>query len=280
MSDEQSLFGVPATDSAREQKIRKDWIEACKFHPLSNSEVLGQVLAWIRKDRTDRHILPVLLLDLDSTLYEVGPRSHQILKEWIDSVESRPFGKIRDRVSQVQPHEVGYSLADTFTHLGLSPAEEEVSAALKSAKKFWGKRFFTDHYLSFDHAYPGAAEWVQEAYDLGTEIIYLTGRDEPGMGKGTRGRLIQDGFPFDRERTHLLLKKSFELDDLEHKTKAAEYVKRTGNLVASFENEPPNLIALSEIFPASMHVFVDTVYSDRPAPVKAGLYRITGFDRS
>jgi hypothetical protein len=280
MSNEKPLFEVPASDSSRERKIRQDWIDACEFHPLTNGQVLGQVLDWIRKDRTDRHILPVLLLDLDSTLYEVGPRSHQILKEWLDSVESRPFAGVRDRIAALKAEEVGYSLLDTFTRIGLSTQEEQVSVALRSAKHFWGKRFFTNEYLAYDHAYPGASEFVQEAYDLGTEIIYLTGRDEPGMGKGTRERLLQDAFPFDRERTHLLLKKSFELDDLDHKSKAADYVKRTGNLVASFENEPPNLVALSDLFPAAMHVFVDTVYSDRPAPVKAGLYRITGFDRN
>ena len=113
---------------------------------------------------------------------------------------------------------------------------------------------------------------------MGAEVVYLTGRDEPGMGIGTRGRLLEDRFPLDVPRTHLLLKKSFELDDLEHKSKASDYVKRLGNLVASFENEPPNLIALSDIFPAAMHVFVDTVYSERPALPRSGLYRITGFE--
>lgn len=278
MSKEKTLFD--ATDSARVEKIRKDWVAACGFHPLTNGQVLGQVIEWIKKDLDSRQLKPVLLLDLDSTLYEVGPRSYQILKEWMDAVESRPFGRVRDRLSSMKQADIGYSLPDTFANLGLTVHETEIEEALKSAKKFWGQRFFTNEYLAFDEAYAGAATFVQEAYALGTEVIYLTGRDEPGMGKGTRNRLLQDGFPFERERTHLLLKRSFELDDLEHKSKAADYVKRHGNLVASFENEPPNLVALSEIFPAAMHVFMDTIYSDRPAPVRSGLYRITGFDRA
>jgi len=264
----------------RVEKIRKDWIAACGFHPLSDGQVLGQVLEWVCKDLETRQLRPVLLLDLDSTLYEVGPRSYQILKEWMDSVESRPYGPIRDRLSSMTKADIGYSIADTFSNLGLAVHEAETENALKAVKKFWGKRFFTNEYLAHDEAYAGAATFVQEAHALGAEIIYLTGRDEPGMGKGTRNRLLQDGFPFERERTHLLLKRSFELDDLEHKAAAADYVKRHGNLVASFENEPPNLVALSEIFPAAMHVFVDTIYSDRPAPVRSGLYRITGFDRA
>lgn len=258
--------------------LPKDWIKSCEFHALSNLEVLGQVHDWIRREKSQSSARPpVLLLDLDSTLYEVGPRSEQILKEWTQAPESREFTKIRERIAVMKRSEVGYSLLDTFTHLGLSVMDPTVEEALKSAMKFWGRRFFTNEYLDFDVAYPGAAEFVQTAYGLGAEVIYLTGRDEPGMGKGTRARLLRDHFPFEKERTHLLLKKAFELDDLDHKSNAADYVKEVGHLIASFENEPPNLVALSNIFPAAMHVFVDTVYSDRMAQPKPGLYRITGF---
>jgi hypothetical protein len=259
-----------------QEKIRREWIEASQFHPLTNAQVLGQVHSWVERDiKAARQ--PVLLLDLDSTLYEVGPRSHQILREWLEHPESHAYGEIRDRLHQLKPEQVGYSLRDTFEGLGLKSHEPRVAEVLKATGKFWSSRFFTNEYLEYDHAYPGAPEFVQKAYELGAEIIYLTGRDEPGMGKGTRSRLIGDGFPFDKERTHLLLKKNFELDDLEHKSEAAHYIRKTGDLVASFENEPPNLIALSELFPAAMHVFADTVYSEKPAMPKAGLYRITGF---
>ncbi|MBC7384947.1 MAG: hypothetical protein H7301_02145 [Cryobacterium sp.] len=259
------------------QKIRKEWIQSCEFHPHTNLEVLRQVHQGIEKKVTSGGALPVLLLDLDSTLYEVGPRSGHILKEWVDSKESQNFKSVRDRVSKLKPSEIGYSLLDTFTGMGLSVGDPEVESALHSANHFWAARFFTNDYLDYDHAYPGASDFVKKAYELGAEIIYLTGRDEPGMGKGTRKRLIADGFPFDSERTHLLLKRSFELDDLEHKSKAADYVRDIGSLVASFENEPPNLVALSDLFPESMHVFMDSVYSDRPALPKPGFYRITGF---
>ncbi len=261
---------------SKSHKTRRDWIDSCVFHPLTNSEVLGQVHAGIARER-GTGAQPVLLLDLDSTLYHVESRSHQILKEWLDDPESRKFGAIRERIAGLRPDQIGYSLLDTFGKLGLAVTDEGVEAVLHSTQKFWNRRFFTNEYLSYDHAYPGAPEFVQRAYELGAEIVYLTGRDEPGMGKGTLARLVGDQFPIDRPRTRLLLKKNFELDDLEHKSEAAEKIRSLGNLVASFENEPPNLIALSDLFPGAMHVFVDTVYSERPALPKAGLYRITGF---
>jgi hypothetical protein len=258
--------------------VRKDWIQSCEFHPLSDAEVLNHVV------QTANQKKGVVLLDLDSTLYEVGPRTLQILREFKESPESREFPKVRDHLDQLSLKNMGYSLHDTFVNLGILKPEaatldREIQAALKTGYQFWAKRFFTNEYLAFDHAYEGAQSFVRDVYDAGAEIIYLTGRDEPGMGKGTRNRLIEDGFPFDQERTHLLLKENFHLDDLEHKSKATEYVKKFGELVASFENEPPNVVAIHDIFPGSIHVFMDSVYSDRPADTRHGLYRIESFRR-
>jgi len=261
---------------AKPHKSRREWIDSCEFLPLSNVEVLRQVHTAIRNDR-EKKSQPVLLLDLDSTLYHVESRSHQILKEWLADPESRKFGALRDRIAEIESEHLGYSMLDTFTKFGLSVMEPGVEDALSSIGKFWGRRFFTNEYLAYDRAYEGAPEFVREAHELGAEIVYLTGRDEPGMGKGTRERLMADRFPFEIPRTRLLLKQNFKHDDLDHKSKAAEEVRKIGNLIASFENEAPNLIALSDLFPSGMHVFVDTVMSDRPAPPKAGLYRITGF---
>ena len=115
------------------------------------------------------------------------------------------------------------------------------------------------------------------ADDLGADVVYLTGRDEPGMGKGTRDRLLHDGFPWDVPRTHLLLKPNSNVPDLEHKLGAGEYIRKHGTLVASFENEPANLSALYGAVPEAMHVYVDTVSSDHQAVPRQGLYRISGF---
>lgn len=67
------------------------------------------------------------------------------------------------------------------------------------------------------------------------------------------------------------------LPDTEHKSAAAERVRAAGTLVSSFENKPVNLVALRERFPDAMHVFVDTVSSDREAIPCEGLYRIRGY---
>ena len=250
----------------------KAWALACGFHPWDTSAVLEEVQrrVYILNSSVD-------ILDLDSTLYEVSSRSHQILREWSEANESEEFSILRSAFAEMPAHAVGYSIKDTFKNLGFDISVH--SHALESAKKFWQSRFFTSEYLQFDRAYTGAAEFARDIYAQGAQIVYLTGRDEPNMGKGTRSRLLEDGFPLDVPRTSLFMKPQREMDDLLYKRSAADRVQRLGAVVASFENEPLNLVALSDLLPDSMHVFVDTVCSDHPASPRNGLFRITDFER-
>jgi hypothetical protein len=257
-------------------RARQAWINASYFHDHSEEQVLREVADRVSKAKKEGN-KPLLLLDLDSTLYEVGWRTLFILKEWTHSAASSEFGRVRERLDGVELRHVGYSIKDTFSALGLSPSDPEVLGARDSAKTFWAERFFTSEYLAHDRPYEGAAGFVRKLHEIGAELIYLTGRDEPGMGEGTRTNLVRDGFPWNTERTHLLLKPDFEQDDLLHKKNAADYVRRQGKLVASFENEPLNLVALYEIFPDAMHVFVETICSDREANPCKDLYRIRSF---
>jgi hypothetical protein len=248
-------------------QAREKWVSESHFHEMNQEQVLSEVARRAKEKKNSW-----VLLDLDSTLYEVGSRSFQILKEWANSEESSSFRGEREAIFEMKSEVLGYSVQDTFSNLGLVGSE-----ALISAKAFWQSRFFTNHYLQFDCAYPGAAQFAKELHALGAHVVYLTGRDEINMGDGTRRNLERDGFPWNVSRTHLLMKPYFELGDLDYKKVAAKYVERNGELIASFENEPPNVVALSEILPQTMHIFVDTVCSSQTAMPGKGLYRIEGF---
>ncbi|HUP58393.1 MAG TPA: HAD family hydrolase [Bdellovibrionota bacterium] len=268
----------PGSEEAEKLRIRSEWISACSFLPMTESEIFKEISERIRSALAAKE-RPVVLLDLDSTLYEVGPRSFGILQEWLSHADSAPYPVIRERLSRLREEDIGYSLKDTFRTLGLSLEDQQNFHAWESAKQFWMNRFFTSEYLKkFDRPYPGAARFTQEIHRLGAEVVYLTGRDEPGMGAGTRECLLRDGFPWDQERTHLLLKAAFDRSDLGHKTSAARFIRDLGRLVASFENEPANLVALYDLFPDAMHVFVETLASDRGARPIAGLYRVRHFE--
>jgi hypothetical protein len=259
--------------------IRKAWTDASQFHEISEKEVLERVAKRVSEVKGN----PVVLLDLDSTLYEVGPRTIKILEEWLVEEKSRIPESIQKAFKNFSLAHIGYSVRDTFTALGIElsgPASSEAQAALESAKKFWGDRFFSSAYLQWDRPYPGAVSFTKKLHEIGAKIIYLTGRDEPGMGDGTRTNLIRDEFPWEKPGTHLLLKKSADLSDLDHKRDAAHEIRKQGELVASFENEPKNLVALYELFPDAMHVFLETICSDHGARACKGLYRIKGFEHS
>lgn len=264
-----------------EALARQEWIDACHFHDLNESEVLREVARRVSdlkaKAGGKKEAHPLVLLDLDSTLYEVQPRTHEIIREWATSDEAAQHPFLHRALRDLKPHHLGYSITDMVSNLGLDSKHPEVASAMADIKKYWVARFFTNKYLPFDKPYPGAAEFTRNLHALGAEIVYLTGRDEPGMGDGTRANLIRDGFPWETHRTHLLLKAAFHLPDLDHKRDAQNYIREHGTLVASFENEPANLIALHDIFPQAMHVFVHTVCSDHPAVPRQGLYRIRGF---
>lgn len=249
---------------------RKAWVEACDFHPLSDRETLEKVVAL-----TAQHENPVVILDLDSTLYEVKPRTHRILLEWSTSEEALEHGALLSAFQSLALSHVGYSIQDTFKYLDL--CHEENAKAVEAVKRFWDSRFFTNDYLPYDHAYPGSPEFAWKLHNQGAHLVYLTGRDEPGMGRATRENLLRDGFPLNLPRTTVMLKKERKIDDLLHKLEAAQILKDFGTVVASFENEPKNVVSLSEIFPQAMHVFVDTVCGNHPAPVRGGLYRIEGY---
>ncbi|MBI4924820.1 MAG: HAD family hydrolase [Bdellovibrio sp.] len=252
---------------------RQEWVNACRPHALSCSEVLEE----IRKRVLQNGAVSIVLLDLDSTLYEVGPRTYQILCEWKATVEINAFPKVKRAFQNLNPSKIGYSLKDTFQNMELSLEDEEIYGALQVLKKYWEDRFFANQYLRYDRVYSGAVEFVKQLYMMGIYIVYLTGRDEPDMGEGTRQNLLKHGFPFGVSKTDLLLKSSSNVPDLEHKQNAAEIVKNKGELIASFENEPANLVAIYDLFPQAMHVFVDTSCSEHPARPCNGLYLLKNF---
>lgn len=253
---------------------RLDWIEACDFHPLEDHDVLKLVHRRIVELGAEQR-RGVVLLDLDSTLYEVAPRTLCILKEAGEALASHLPAEVSQALRRLEEHRVGYTLADTLHAAGVS--REAVRAAADPLREFWRERFFSNEYLRHDRPYPGTADFVRALHDAGACIVYLTGRDEPGMKIGTERNLRRDGFVFDEPHTHLFMKDHPDTDDVTHKVGVARTIASLGTLVASLENEPRNLAGLFEAFPEALHIFVQTICSEHPAPVCRGIYRLRHF---
>lgn len=249
--------------------IRKDWIKNSEFHPHSSKEVLQEVITRTQAV-LDAKKLPVLIFDLDSTLFHVSPRSFEILKSWIQSSSISILPNLTEE-------DMGYSIEDVWVKRGLSTETGDSFKYLKEAKEYWRRRFFSNEYIHHDVAHPGALRFVKRLHEMGAKIVYLTGRDVPLMAFGTIDHLRQQGFPIEVERTRLILKPKRHIDDLIFKAGVCVAASEWGEVVASFENEPKNLVAMQKALPKAMHIFYESVSSDHAAPAGQDIYKINSF---
>ena len=273
------LFGVSdlekisltANASLTGPQVRSDWISACQFKTLENSETLRRVISGV----TSASAPPFVILDLDSTLYEVARRTFRILREW--GASSQATSITRDPLSYLTAEDIRFSVRDTLIAAGLDVENAAYRDELSALREFWWSRFFTSSYLKEDRPYPGAVDFVQRLFAAGAHLVYLTGREKMPMLEGTLSNLIRDQFPPLGDRVQLVMKDEKNGDDLAHKIEKAANLRRHGEVIASFDNEPRNVVGLYHVFPEAMHIFVDTYCSEMPAMPIGGLYRIKSF---
>ncbi len=224
----------------------------------------------LERVRARRERPPVMVFDLDSTLFSTQERNHAILQEF-----ARRVGAPEDLftlVEKIEPCQLGWNLLDDLRARGFRH-----EATLARLRSFWSSRFFRGEYLRHDRPLPGAVSYVNETYAAGATVVYLTGRDEPGMGRGTRASLREHGFPVEGERVALRLKPKPHVDDLVFKRGATEEIRGLGEVVGAFENEPANANLFALEFPGAQVVFVDTVCSPDPPPLRPEIVRVKDF---
>jgi hypothetical protein len=230
-------------------------------------EILARTEATLRAGGT-----PVAVFDLDSTLFSTQQRNWAILQEF--AAGSRVSPKFREKLGSLSSADMAWNAMEDLRRHGY--ADE---ATLQQLRDFWFLRFFRDEYLSHDIPLPGATEYVRELHALGGTVYYLTGRDEPNMGKGTRKSLAAHGFPLEEERVYLRLKPAFEEHDLGFKKRVVLELGRAGEVIAAAENEPANANMFFEAFPKAHVVFLETVHSPHAPPLSAGIHRLKDFRR-
>ena len=235
---------------------------------------LHRVLERIRAVAARARGLPVTVFDLDSTLFSTQERNWAILREFV-AERAAERAELAQVVERIRFEEMGWNVMDDLRRRGFRD-----SRTLKELRGFWFRRFFQSRYLHHDVPVPGAREYVREAHDAGALVYYLTGRDEPNMGDGTRASLRTHDFPLDGERAILRLKPRFDDQDLAFKRSVVGELRALGEVVAAFENEPANANLFAEEFPAAEVIFVDTVCSPDPPPLAPRVVRVKDFRRS
>lgn len=225
------------------------------YAPLDWSEAGAALLERIVRHARAAGPGHAAVLDLDGCLFDTRPRQVRIFRE----LASR---KGYDELYRVTTdHFVDWSLRGTLRNAGIGEAWiDEHYAAVRS---WWEARFFTSDGVEHDDAMPGAAALVRAIHEAGLHVVYLTGRDET-MRLGTEASLRAWGFPYDVDRTTLLVKPDFRQDDTAFKEAALEIVAALGHVVLYLDNEPSNVNLFRRRHPEALVVFVETDHSPKP----------------
>lgn len=268
--------------TSQSSKSTHPWIESAKFEPHSQKEVLESILEQVRREARARIRgggKPVkVIFDLDSTIFDVKPRSLRILKEFAQTSRAREISsEIAEWSLKLPGFKLLYTMEESARANGIPGGEEMARAYLKEAFKYWLDRFFTHHYVTMDHPTPGAVDYVNRVVDAGGTAVYLTGRDWPGMGRGTTTMLEHWGFPVHPSVSEAILKPNAGLDDSEFKDEALRELRITGNAVALFDNEPANFHVFEKNFPEAWLVFYHSNCSTKDARTVNKIYRIDNF---
>jgi len=253
------------------------WVERTRFHADSFGRVRAKTIDSIHAAIADNK-RPVVVFDLDDTLFSSAARTVAILQAWVQLPATEVKTEIRRALSGIKLDQVRYSFDETLEQSGLGTSDPDVVEAYDQAKEFWLEQFFSNNFVHTDLPISGAIDFVREVYDSGADVVYLTGRDEPRMGDGTR-RAIAQYFPeVDGRRVRLYLKQDKEEVDEVYKARAAKDIGTLGDVVATFDNQPGNVSVFSKAYPGAINTFVDTRFGDNPAElVPMRVYRIPHF---
>lgn len=199
--------------------------------------------------------VPVVVFDLDHTLFDGRPRTLVILAEFAASVAAEQPAVAR-AIGRIALHDVAYLLRDTLATVGVTDAN-----TVAAAEAFWKPRFFSDAYAQLDVPIAGGPAYVRGLWQRGAVVVYLSGRNADGMLTGTTASLQKWGFPVGVRGAQVVLKPSFSEPDDTFKKASLEQISALGQVVASFENEPGNLGVMATRWPDATPVFLDTDFN-------------------
>jgi hypothetical protein len=238
------------------------WLNLKFLEASSVTAILERLRAEIRQVRR-----PAVVLDLDSTLFCVNPRSRSIFAAFLREHESPENLWQRVHHHWNEGHHV-YSIRETIENVMRDLGEvESLPRSYEVWKRFepyWMEHFFSSRHMDQDRPYNGALDFVRSLFQTGAELIYLTGRDRLSSSEGTLRTLKAHGFP-QGENTRLILKPGGRdsMSDELFKQRASELIAQQYDVLLSIDNEPENLLPMAKYFPRAQIVWMLTVMSKR-----------------
>ena len=213
---------------------------------------------------------PVVIFDLDHTLFDNGPRTWAILKDFATATGNAELLAALDSLSQ---YNLPYLIGDILASMGFHDP-----ALTQEAFGWWRERFFVDEWIKLDTPLPGAVQFAKLMYEEGCTLVYLTGRDSPNMLVGTAASLRDSGFPVGLTHTAMVLKPDFDTPDLDFKTEATKFISGLGTVVAAFDNEPANCNLFVDSYPDAVVGFLDTAMAPNPPKLDTRAVHLFDFE--
>lgn len=210
----------------------------------------------------------LVIFDLDSTLFNVSHRTQSIIESYAKLPQyKKEFPQQIEQLKNVKVEFRDWGLTEPLRRAGVQNTPD----FFRSLTNYWNEHFFSDNFLHMDVPYEGAAEYVTTLNNDGAHILYLTGRDEPHMKKGTLASLEKWGFPLTDPNQQLIMKPAKgALEDEVYKGMHIQTLKHLAPNVWFFENEPVIIRYVMTTSPEVRVVWVDTTHSGRENP-PAGL---------
>ena len=221
-------------------------------------KVLQRVLDRVAVASADGGPTPVVIFGVDGTLYDNRPRTLQILIEYAEEVRSSDI-ELSDALSSLSLERIHRLLSQTLRECDVVQGD-----VVHDITNFWRERFFSDDYATLDHAIPGAPPYVHALHAAGATIVYLSGRDIPGMMLGTMASLRDDGFPVCSAGIQVVLKEDATQGDESFKRKVFRTVRKQGDVIAVFDSAPGVCDTARGFFPEADVALVDTWRLDPP----------------
>jgi hypothetical protein len=234
--------------------------------------VMAQILEAVRLAYSKQE-RPMVVLDLEGTLFDNRSRILQILKEYGEQELKSVRPDAARILAGIGLQHIQYMLPDTLRGVGIT---EE--AVINNAAVFWSNRFFSDDYIKYDTPTPGAVKFVRELYSAGARIVYLTGRDAPRQLIGTVRQLRDAGLPIGIQGSELIMRPTMQSQDAIFKQQVTNYLRHYGKVIAAFDNEAANANIFRRAFPEALCVLFNAQGSPNQPPALPNIIAISAFE--
>lgn len=233
---------------------------------------LPELLQKVAKHRQTGHSIPVVVFDLDETLVNSSPRRWLSYQETLrqmgnaDPVLLGQAGKMNLLHIERLPNR--YDPRQLFYTLGI-----QNELFIREASDRMLQIYLSGRYLEHDQEIPGATAYVRSLVRAGAKIIFVSSRWEDTQGAATQLSLARLKL-LPRPHSFQLLLRPRRMNSLEFKKFAysrIQQMERDGRhrVVAAFENEPENEMALQEYFPKTELFHIEgAAMKDGPLPAR------------